>query len=98
TTMQRTDRFLAGGVLLIASLLPSADFLRGQDDTLSQMYGSGVHAYFAGDTTESHEYLTRTIEAGTSDPRAYYFRGLANLQLGRPDEADADFTKGAELE
>src|SRR5262249_28092216 len=31
-------------------------------------------------------------------PRAFYFRGLAYLQLGRVPEAQADFQKGAELE
>ncbi len=32
------------------------------------------------------------------DPRAYYFRGLTYLQLGRPQEAAQDFKIGATLE
>lgn len=61
-------------------------------------YGSGVHAYFAGDYDRSFAVLTDAIAAGIKDPRAWYFRGLAALRLGRLDEAEADFTEGAERE
>jgi hypothetical protein len=65
---------------------------------LSDIYGRGVHAYFGGQARAAHQYLTTAIDAGTRDPRAYYFRGLAYQQLGRPTEARADFKSGAELE
>ena len=38
------------------------------------------------------------IDAGSHDPRCYYFRGLAYLKLGRPQEAEGDFQQGAKLE
>ena len=62
------------------------------------MYGNGVHAYFAGDYVKAHELLTSAIDAGSHDPRCYYFRGLAYLKLGRPQEAEGDFQQGAKLE
>lgn len=62
------------------------------------VYGSGVHSFFAGQLARSYDDLTNAIEAGSSDPRVYYFRGLAALRMGRTDEAEADFSKGAELE
>jgi tetratricopeptide (TPR) repeat protein len=65
---------------------------------LAAAYGDGVHAYFAGDFTRAYEDLSQAIEAGTTDPRAYYFRGLAALRQGRSDEAEADFTEGATRE
>lgn len=65
---------------------------------LAAAYGDGVHAYFAGDYDRAYEDLTQAIEAGTDDPRAFYFRGLAALRLGRSDEAEADFTAGADRE
>lgn len=65
---------------------------------LAAAYGSGVHAYFAGDYDRSFSSLTDAIAAGIEDPRAWYFRGLAALRLGRMDEAEADFTEGAERE
>jgi tetratricopeptide (TPR) repeat protein len=65
---------------------------------LAAAYGDGVHAYFAGDFDRAYEDLTQAIEAGTNDPRAYYFRGLAALRQGRSDEAEADFTAGADRE
>lgn len=66
--------------------------------SLARTYGSGVHAYFSGDYDRSYEDLTAAIEAGSEDPRSRYFRGLAALRLGRLDEAEADFSEGAELE
>jgi len=65
---------------------------------LAEAYGSGVHAYFAGDFDRSYADLTNAIEAGTEDPRAWYFRGLAALKLGRTDEAEADFSEAARRE
>ena len=65
---------------------------------LAASYGSGVHAYFAGDFDRSYQDLSAAIEGGTTDPRVWYFRGLAALRLGRIDEAEADFTTAAERE
>jgi hypothetical protein len=65
---------------------------------LARTYGTGVHAYFSGDYDRSYEDLTAAIEAGSEDPRTRYFRGLSALRLGRLDEAEADFSEGADLE
>lgn len=65
---------------------------------LAATYGDAVHAYFAGDYQRSYDDLSGVIEAGSTDPRAFYFRGLASLKLGRLDEAEADFTTGATRE
>jgi len=70
----------------------------GQEGIVSQLYGNGVHAYFAGQYEEAYEFFSSAIQAGTRDPRIYYFRGLTYLKLGRPEEAQQDFVKGAELE
>jgi hypothetical protein len=69
-----------------------------EDVMLSQLYGSGVHRYFAGDTTNAHSDFTAAITGGTNDPRPYYFRALSNLRMGRQYEAQADMQRGAELE
>ena len=68
------------------------------DRVTSQWYGNGVHKYFAGDYSGAHEALSRAIDAGTKDPRCYYFRAMAELKLGRDDEALADMKAGAKLE
>ncbi len=65
---------------------------------LTVAYGNGVHAYNDGDYQCSYDELSSVIEAGCNDPRAFYFRGLAALKLGRIDEAEADFEQGANLE
>jgi len=72
--------------------------LGGQDIVLGQMYGQGVHAFFAGDYLEAHRLFTAAIEAGSKDPRVYYYRGLCLMNLQRPEQAPADFQRGAELE
>jgi hypothetical protein len=72
--------------------------LYAQQAVLGQMYGNGVHAYFSGDYVKSHQLLTAAADAGSRDPRCFYFRGLAYLRLGRPQEATADFQQGAKLE
>jgi hypothetical protein len=79
-------------VLLFAGVLAADEVLLGQ------IYGTGVHAFNEGDYVGAYNALTSAIKGGSNDPRAYYFRGLAYLKLGRDDEAKADFSKGAELE
>jgi tetratricopeptide (TPR) repeat protein len=91
--MFRSFLLLVGG---LASL--SAVPMFAQDPALGQKYGYGVHAYFSGDYPKAYEQLTAAIQVGSKDPRVFYFRGLAYLQLGRGPEAAQDFQQGADLE
>lgn len=84
--------------VLVAGLVISAASILAQESVLSQFYGQGVHKYFMRDYARAFEDFNTAIENGSDDPRCYYFRGLTYLQLGREDEARADFAKGAELE
>ena len=70
----------------------------GQDMVLVQMFGSGVHSYFAGDYQHALSDFSSAIDAGSTDPRAYYFRGLAARRMGKNADAQKDFERGAELE
>jgi tetratricopeptide (TPR) repeat protein len=65
---------------------------------LLALYGEGMKAYYGGDYRLAHDTFTQAIEAGSKDPRTYYFRGLSEMRLGREPDAKLDFTKGAELE
>jgi hypothetical protein len=85
-------------VLAGALVLGCAAPLAAQDAVLNQMYGSGVHAYFSQEYQQAYDHLTSAIDAGSSDPRCYYFRGLCYLKLGREDEAKADFQQAARRE
>ncbi|MCE9630817.1 MAG: hypothetical protein K8S94_08925 [Planctomycetia bacterium] len=93
-------RFLATAVLAWAGIQGplSAAVPTIENVSLAATYGDGVHAYFAGDYQRSYDDLSQVIEAGTSDPRVYYFRGLVALKLGRLDESEADFVAGADKE
>lgn len=83
---------LALGLTLIAGRASA------QLDVLNELYGSGVHAYNSGAFREAYDDLSMAIRNGSKDPRVYYYRGLAYLRLGRPQEARLDFQKGAALE
>ncbi len=88
-------RLLSVTAVIIAA---SANISLAQNPVLSEVFGRGVHKYFAGDLQGAHESLTQAIEAGSEDPRAYYFRGLVNAATGRTDEAESDYRTGAQYE
>jgi tetratricopeptide (TPR) repeat protein len=86
-------------VLLVGALVSLWTMSLPAEEVIREFkYGQGVHSYFAGNCLKAYEQLTASINEDSQDPRAYYFRGLAYLKLGRPQEAALDFQKGAELE
>ena len=91
-------RSIVFGIVVLLMLGPAVSANRAQDSLLQEMYGQGVHAYFAGKYDQAHELFSTAIDQGSQDPRCHYFRGLAYAKLGRPDEAEADYKRGAELE
>ena len=91
-------KYFGIAILGLALMGPGADSVQGQDNTLAEVYSRGVQAYFNGEHEKSHQFLTQAISLNSPDPRCYYFRGLANTKLGRPEDAAVDFKKGATLE
>ena len=85
--------------LMFVGLLPAVASA-ADDAAVDDIYGKGAHAYYASNYRQAHDLLTKAIQAGTIDPRAFYFRGLSALHLGPGREPDArlDFQKGAQLE
>lgn len=86
------------GWALALGLTFAAGQASAQLDVLNELYGSGVHAFNSGAYREAYDDLSMAIRNGSKDPRVYYYRGLAYLRLGRPQEARLDFQKGAALE
>lgn len=86
-------RFLA--LAMVALTVSSAN---AQSNVLAEYYGLGVHAYFSHDLVQAYDRLTKAIDNGLNDPRAYYYRGLTSIASGREYEAESDFRSGAELE
>jgi len=95
-----TVRFLFTAGLLCAGMVQTTVAVRAAGDqfAVTASYGSGVHAYYAGKYQQSYEDFSAAVEAGSLDPRVFYFRGLTALKLGRSDEAQADFSEGAKQE
>jgi len=101
----------AGGVWLrsaaafcgaILAAIPVArggiDGPRNEPQAIRVLYADAVHAYFGCDYQRAYDSLTAAVEAGSRDPRVWYFRGLAALNMGRIDEAEADFEMAADRE
>lgn len=85
---------LAVATFSLTSVTPAS----AQNEALAQMYGQGVHEYYAGNPAEAREYLSMAINNGSKDPRAYYFRGLVAYGQGSTNEAESDWQQGAKLE
>ncbi|RIK87194.1 MAG: hypothetical protein DCC67_02185, partial [Planctomycetota bacterium] len=91
------DRFLLAAVVLGAGLSGSRASAQYAGE-MTELYGRGVHSYFAGRLHEAEQQFTDVINAGTSDPRVYYFRAMARLRTGRSYEAAEDLRIGAMYE
>lgn len=99
--MSNLRRFqTAARTLLVASAisLSGVTAIAQNSSEVTALYGRAVHAFFAGRTAEAEQMLTECIEAGSQDPRVYYFRGIARLQQCRDYEAEEDLRIGASLE
>ncbi len=84
--------------IVIAATLSTPPATAQNSAVLAEVYGQGVHAYYAGRYDDAYNLLSSAIDSGTRDPRAYYFRGIVAYQQGRPEEARADWSEGAQLE
>lgn len=82
--------------LFTVASLSLANFVHAQDP-LDEMYGQAVHSYFRGDSAGASQLLTEVIDAGSLDPRAFFFRGLAQ-SYGGVDASNSDFERAAQLE
>jgi|GEM_PF-2739372 len=96
-----TDRygaFLFSLVLVAGSWSGLSCTYAQSSSALTAVYGRGVHAYFAGNTSLAEQYFTQVIQAGSTDPRPYYFRAVLRLQTGKRFEAENDMRVGAAYE
>ncbi|MFN3193039.1 MAG: hypothetical protein ACE361_21190 [Aureliella sp.] len=86
--------FSLAAALLGSSL--SMNSVHAQSSGLVELYGEGVHRYFAGDMAGADELFSRVIDGGSQDPRAYFFRGLIRERQGGAGQFD--FEQGAQME
>jgi hypothetical protein len=90
-------RVIAWGFLTLG--LAVADHAQAQNSSeLTATYGRGVHAYFANQIDLAEQFLSQVIEAGSTDPRVFYFRAMTRMRSGRRDEAEIDMRVGAAFE
>lgn len=87
-----------GFVALAISVSLTGHTTFAQGDAMVEIYGQGVHHYFAGDYAGAEHALSSVIDSGSSDPRAHYFLGLAKYMQGNPEAAQSDFENGSRAE
>ena len=87
-----------GTFVLLGLLIIRGGSSRADEAVLDQLYGDGVHAFFSGDYASAYTRLSTAIRDGSQDPRVFYFRGLAEMRLGREPDGITDLQKGAALE
>ncbi len=90
------SRLMYCAVALGLCSLPVMPSPASAQDAMIELYGEGVHRYFAGDYAGADQYLTQVIDSGSSDPRPYFFRGLTHQMLG--GDGEVDFEVGARLD
>lgn len=81
---------------LALSLFLFGSTASAQGDAMTELYGAGVHRYFAGDYAGADQLLSQVVDSGSLDPRAHYFRGLCRELQGGGGQPD--FENGARLE
>jgi hypothetical protein len=82
---------------LLAFALPVAAQVR-DFNSAAELYGRGVHAYYAGQNAEAEKLFSAALAESANDPRILYFRALARLRLGQSTAARSDMANGAALE
>ena len=88
-------------VIVFCSLLGGAPITANTfvvTDESDYFYGKGVHAFFDRDYEGAVTVLLRAVEIRSSDPRSYYFLGLAYLRQDKTELAYQAFKQAALLE
>ena len=76
----------------------TAASLSAQEETPETLYARGVSLFFNDRYDEAEACFRKGIELSPDNPANYYFLGVAQLRLGRAEEAGESFAKGAEAE
>ncbi|MBO7707126.1 MAG: tetratricopeptide repeat protein [Thermoguttaceae bacterium] len=76
----------------------TAASLSAQEETPETLYARGVSLFFCDRYDEAEACFRKGIELSPDNPANYYFLGVAQLRLGRAEEAGESFAKGAEAE
>ena len=95
---RRNVLFVPLAALMLCATIGLPNATAQNQNLLAAIYGRGVHAYYAGQLDTAYNHLSSAINAGSTDPRAHYFRGIVAYQQGRSYEAEADWNQGALIE
>ncbi|MCU0961838.1 MAG: hypothetical protein MUF48_17220 [Pirellulaceae bacterium] len=92
------NRHTSVGWMTLVLVVLVGPLVVGADESAAELYGRGIHAYFSGDYALAAELMSQSIAKLPTDPRAYYFRGLAYANLGGVEAGLSDFQQGADVE
>src|SRR5688500_7373763 len=88
-------RFFVGFLALAAVAWLPLNASAQPSSEMTEVYGRGVHAYFGGQSDDAEAQFTQVIDAGSRDPRVFYFRAMSRIRAGRQQEAASDMRIGA---
>lgn len=83
-------RVFVNSIVLSSAVLASSIFsdVIAAEPAPADQLATAVESWRVGDLNGAQGLLTQIIEAGTRDPRAYYYRALVSEQLGADSEQD----------
>ncbi len=81
-----------------AARVPGAPAATGNPLLAEAYYGAGMRHYWSRRYAEAEKGFAEAAAADNQDARYFYFLGLARVELGKADDASADFERGARLE
>ncbi len=81
-------RVIVNSFVLSVAFLASSVFAVAAEPSPADQLAVAIESWRVGDLKGAQGLLTQIIEAGTRDPRAYYYRALLSEQLGADSEQD----------
>lgn len=84
--------------ITFAAVALATSAVGAQDRYLAEIYGEGVHQIYRGNTSGAEASLSKAINYGFEDSRAYYFRAINKMVSGDSYGGQHDIQMGAQLE
>ncbi len=66
-------------------------------EEMSDWFASGLSAFQKRDFVEAERLFSKALEVSPTNPNYLYYRASAFVELGKPKEAEADFSTALEM-
>jgi tetratricopeptide (TPR) repeat protein len=66
-------------------------------ELVRDLYMLGYHAYWSGQPQKALDSLDQAVSFGADDARSWYYKGFAELDMGRREEAEKSLARAVQL-